>query len=108
TGMAHVEGERDRLRHKAAAVAAALAADHLALGEHDRALAAAERSVQLEPEQDTGWLVLADLHAELGDAGSAEYVRREHARIRAELGVPTLVRRGRPAGAGQIRPSRTA
>ncbi|MCV7173136.1 AAA family ATPase [Mycobacterium manitobense] len=108
TGMAHVEGERDRLRHKAAAVAAALAADHLALGEHDRALAAAERSVQLEPEQDTGWLVLADLHAELGDAGSAEYVRREHARIRAELGVPTLVRRGRSAGADQIRPSRTA
>lgn len=108
TGMTHVEVERDRLRHKAAAVAVALAADHLALGERDRALAAAERSVQLEPSQDTGWLVLADLHAELGDAGSAECVRREHARIRADLGVPTLVRRGRRAGAGQMRPSRTA
>ena len=78
------------------------------LGEHDRALAAAERSVQLEPEQDTGWLVLADVHAELGDAGSAEWARREHARIRAEFGIPTLVGRGRSAAAGQIRPSRTA
>jgi DNA-binding SARP family transcriptional activator len=107
-GLPHVDNERDTLRHKAAAAAAALATDHRALGEHDRALAAAERSVRLVPEQDTGWLVLADVHAELGDAGSAECVRREHARIRAELGVPMLVRRGRPDGAGQMRPSRTA
>ncbi|MEV3904143.1 BTAD domain-containing putative transcriptional regulator [Mycobacterium sp. NPDC050551] len=106
TGMSHIEVERDRLRHRAAAVAAALAADHLALGKHDQALAAAERSLQLEAEQDTAWLVLADLHAQLGDEGSAECVRREHARIRAELGVPTLVRRSRAAG--QMRPSRTA
>ena len=33
------------------------------------------------------WLILADVHEKLGDVSSAEYVRREHARMKAELGV---------------------
>jgi DNA-binding SARP family transcriptional activator len=87
TGVDHVEIERDRLRRNAAAVAAALAADQYGLGDHGQALASARRSVQLDPYQDLAWQVLADVHTDLGDPGSAEFVRREHARVRAELGV---------------------
>ena len=87
TRFPSIETERDRLRHSAAAAAAALASDHRTLGEYEQAFAMAQRSVQLEPYQEISWLILADLHEKLGDSGSAEYVRREHSRRRAELGV---------------------
>jgi DNA-binding SARP family transcriptional activator len=85
TGSAHIEAERDRLRRGAAATAAALASDYRALGDYERALITAQRSVQLEPFQEIAWLVLADLHEKVGDTTSAEHVRREHARMRAAV-----------------------
>lgn len=87
TGSQHIETERDRLRRGAAAAAAALASDHRTLGDYEQALASAQRSVQLDPYQEIPWLILADVHDKLGDVSSAEYVRREHARVRAELAV---------------------
>lgn len=82
-----VEQERQRLRRAAAAAAAGLAADHHARGERAPALAAAQRSVALDPCQDMSWLLMAELHDESGDASAAELTRREYARIQAELAV---------------------
>ena len=75
------------MRRSAAAAAAALASDYRTLGDYEQALVTAQRSVQLDPYQEIPWLILADLHEKLGDVSSAEYVRREHARVRAELEV---------------------
>ena len=90
TGCAHIDAERDRLRRGAAAAAAALASDFRTLGDYEQALVTAQRSVQLDPFQEIGWLILAGVHDKLGDASSAQYVRREHARMRAELAVAAL------------------
>lgn len=83
----YVEMERDRLRRSAAAAAAALAGDFRSLGDHENALRVARRSVQLDPYQETPWLILADLYDRVGDQSSAEYVRREHHRVLKELDV---------------------
>lgn len=90
TGSAHIETERDRLRRAAATTAAALASDYRALGDYERALVRAQRSVQLEPYQEIPWLILADLHEKVGDITSAEHVRREHARMREELAISAV------------------
>lgn len=90
SGSPHIDAERERLHRAAAAAAAALASDYRTLGEYEQALVTAQRSVQLDRYQDTAWAVLADLHETLGDLSSAEYVRREHARIRADLEVVTF------------------
>jgi hypothetical protein len=45
--------------------------------------------VQLDPEQEIPWLILAELHDRAGDPVSADYVRREHARRQANLEVST-------------------
>jgi two-component SAPR family response regulator len=83
----HIDSERERLRRSAAAAAAALASDYRTLGDYEQALVTAQRSVELDPYQEIPWLILADLHEKVGDVSSAEYVRREHARMRAELEV---------------------
>lgn len=80
--------ERQRLKRRAAAAAAGLAADHRARGAGPEALAAAQRSIDLDPYQDRPWLLLADLHEQAGDASAAEFTRREYARIQAELAIP--------------------
>ena len=87
TGTQHVDNERERFRRSVAAAAAALASDYRKLGDYANALGAAQRSVELDPYQEIPWLILADLHEVLGDVSSAEYVRREHARIKADLEV---------------------
>jgi DNA-binding SARP family transcriptional activator len=87
TTAQHLDNERERFRRSAAAAAAALASDYQTLGDHENALSAAQRSVELDPYQEIPWLILAELHEQVGDASAAEYVRREHARLRAELGV---------------------
>ena len=83
----HVDAERSRYRRSAAAAAAALASDYQALGESDLAMKAARRSVELNPEDETSWLIIADLHDAVGDHVAAEHIRREHAQIQAELGA---------------------
>lgn len=87
SGAPSIDDERERLHRSAAAAAAALASDYRTLGEYEQALVMAQRSVRLDQYQDNAWVVLADLHETLGDLCSAEYVRREHARIQAELEV---------------------
>ena len=86
-GTQHVDNERERFRRSAAAAAAALASDYRSLGDYENALGAAQRSVELDPYQEIPWVILADLHEKVGDFSSAEYVRREHARIKADLEV---------------------
>lgn len=90
SGSSAVDAERQRLNLAAAGAAAGLASDYRTLGEFERALAVAQRSVQLDPYQDSAWLVLTDVHTTLGDDSAAEYVRREHARLRADLEVSVL------------------
>jgi DNA-binding SARP family transcriptional activator len=86
-GTEHVESERQRLRRRAAAAAAALASDYRERGEFAKAMDVAQRSVDLDPEQEIPWLMLAELHEKAGDHVSADHVRREHSRIQAELTV---------------------
>jgi DNA-binding SARP family transcriptional activator len=83
----HVDAERRRYRRSAAATAAALASDYQALSESDLAMKVAQRSVELNPEDETCWLIIADLHDAAGDHVGAEHVRREHAQMQAELGA---------------------
>ncbi len=85
----HVVAERERLRLAAAAAAAALAQDCRTLGHAGQALAAARRSVQLDPYQDLGWHLLIELHEESGDNSAAALARRDHARVQAELDLVT-------------------
>lgn len=85
----YVDSERRRLRRSAAAAAAVLASDYRTLGDHEHALEAAQRSVQLDPYQDFPWRIMAELHERVGDLGSAEYVRREHARMMVDLETAT-------------------
>ena len=80
-----VDEERQRLRRSAAAAAAALASDHLSIGNLEKALWAAQRSVDLDPVQDIPWRLLAEVNEKMGDITSAEFVRREHIRVRMEL-----------------------
>lgn len=83
----HVDAERRRYRRSAAAAAAALASDYHRLGESDLAMKVARRSVDLNPEDETSWLIIADLHDAAGDHVGAEHVRRERAQMQAELGA---------------------
>jgi len=83
----HVDAERRRYRRSAAAAAAALASDYQGLGESDLAMKVARRSVDLNPENETSWLIIADLHDAAGDHVGAEHVRRERAQMQAELGA---------------------
>ncbi|MGX9673683.1 BTAD domain-containing putative transcriptional regulator [Mycobacterium sp. HM-7] len=83
----HVDAERRRYRRSAAAAAAALASDYQGLGESDLAMKIARRSVDLNPENETSWLIIADLHDAAGDHVGAEHVRHERAQIQAELGA---------------------
>lgn len=83
----HVDAERRRYRRSAAAAASALASDYHGLGESDLAMKVARRSVDLNPEDETSWLIIADLHDAAGDHVGAEHVRRERAQIQAELGA---------------------
>jgi DNA-binding SARP family transcriptional activator len=94
--------ERARLRSLAARTAFAAAELAGELGDLDAGRAAAARSVELVPSRDTGWALLADLHERQGDLSAAAVARREHRRVRAELGLPD--RAGPPAGTRPHRP----
>ncbi len=80
-----VVGERERVRAATAAAAESLAADCLALGRLDDALAAAGRSLALEPTRDGAWRLLATVHEMRGDPAASARARAEHARVVADL-----------------------
>ncbi len=83
-----VVADRDRLRTLAAHLAAAAARLALSAGSWSAGIAAARRSVALDPYHDPAWQLLAELLDAAGDRSAAVVARREHARVCAELGVP--------------------
>ncbi|MGW5151719.1 BTAD domain-containing putative transcriptional regulator [Rhodococcus koreensis] len=83
-----VTAERQRLRRSAAVAAAALAGDHLLLGDAAEAYDAARQAVDLDPYQDAPWRLMVEIHETAGDSSAAARVRGEYRRIRAELGLP--------------------
>lgn len=85
----HIESERQRLRRRAAAAAAALASDYYELGDYEKAMEVAQRSLDLDAEQEAPWLMLAALHEKAGDHVSADHVLREHSRMQADLAMKT-------------------
>ncbi|GAA3638613.1 BTAD domain-containing putative transcriptional regulator [Microlunatus ginsengisoli] len=83
-----VIGERDRLRTLAAHLAADAARAAQGGGNTSAGIAAARRSIELDPYHDPAWRLLAELLDSAGDHSAAAVARREHARVCAELGVP--------------------
>jgi DNA-binding SARP family transcriptional activator len=83
-----VVGERDRLRTLAARVAAEAARAASDLDDWSTGIAAARRSIALDPYHDPAWRLLAEILDSAGDHSAAAVARREHARVCAELGVP--------------------
>jgi DNA-binding SARP family transcriptional activator len=81
----YLTATRDRLRIAAAAAAAPAAHESRRLGELGEAIAAARRSVDLDPFQDSAWDMLAALHTDAGDHLAATQARREHSRAIAEM-----------------------
>jgi DNA-binding SARP family transcriptional activator len=80
--------ERDVLRHQAAGAAAELAAAELAgYGAFDRAVAAAERAVDIDPCHDSGWRLLIAAQHWAGNPAAAERARRRYAAVLLSLGV---------------------
>jgi DNA-binding SARP family transcriptional activator len=84
--------EREDLRHRTAAAAATLAALELATGDTTAALAAAQRSVAVDPYADEGWRLLIEVHDRDGDLGAASRARQGYGRMLAELGVQPAAR----------------
>jgi DNA-binding SARP family transcriptional activator len=83
-----VVGERERLRTLAARVAADAARTASDLDDWSTGIAAARRSIALDPYHDAAWRLLAEILDGAGDHSAAAVARREHARVCAELGVP--------------------
>ncbi len=79
--------ERARLRLLAAGAAAAAAGEATALGDLPTALAAARRSVELDPYHDSSWQQVVTINERLGDHIAAAVARREQARLWADLGL---------------------
>ena len=48
---------------------------------------AARRSIELDPYHDSSWALLVELTQRSGDHSAAAIARRDHARVRADLGV---------------------
>ncbi|HET9648068.1 MAG TPA: BTAD domain-containing putative transcriptional regulator, partial [Microlunatus sp.] len=83
-----VLAERDRLRALAARLGVDAAQTALELENWSAGIAAARRSIELDPYHDSAWQLLAELLDRAGDHSAAAVARREHARVCAELGVP--------------------
>ena len=79
--------DRSRLRLLAATVGAAAARSALQLGELAVGIRAARRSIELDPYHDSSWALLVELTQRSGDHSAAAIARRDHARVRADLGV---------------------
>jgi DNA-binding SARP family transcriptional activator len=83
-----VVSERDALRRHAADAAATLAAAELTgRPTPARAVAAAQRSVDIDPCHDIGWRLLITAHRRAGNLAAAERARREYADVLVSLGL---------------------
>jgi DNA-binding SARP family transcriptional activator len=81
--------EREQLRALASTAAAALAA-RLAATEPREAIAAAQRSLAIDPLNDAAWQQLISLHEDLGDLAQAERARAAYEEVLRELGLSDL------------------
>jgi DNA-binding SARP family transcriptional activator len=83
----HIASERERLRREAVAAATALANDHRCRDDRAGAEQAARRALELDPDQELPWEILADVFEAMGDIGSATHARQERDLVRAGLGL---------------------
>ena len=79
--------DRDRLRLLAAGLAAAAAADALAVADHGAAIDLARRSVTLDACHDPAWRLLIETYEHIGDLSAAAVARADHRRVWDDLGV---------------------
>jgi DNA-binding SARP family transcriptional activator len=78
---------RDRLRRGAASAAAVVAAELRRQSDHEAAVAATHRWIDLDPYADPAWELLSGLHEDVGDRAAAARCRQDHGRLLADLGV---------------------
>ena len=79
--------DRDRLRLLAAGLAAAAAADAIAVADHGAAIDLARRSVTLDACHDPAWRLLIETYEQIGDLSAAAVARADHRRVWDDLGV---------------------
>ena len=79
--------DRDRLRLLAAGLAAAAAADAIAVADHGAAIDLARRSVTLDACHDPAWRLLIETYEHIGDLSAAAVARADHRRVWDDLGV---------------------
>ncbi len=79
--------DRDRVRLLAAGVAAAAAADAIAVADHGTAIDLARRSVTLDACHDPAWRLLIETYERIGDLSAAAVARADHRRVWDDLGV---------------------
>ncbi|WP_337852697.1 AfsR/SARP family transcriptional regulator [Rathayibacter sp. YIM 133350] len=80
-------GARDRYRTRAAEAAASLAQLELHFGDRRAAVAAAERSVEIDPWLDESWRTLVAVHQTSGDVVASRRAQQGYRRMRVALGV---------------------
>ncbi len=79
--------ERHRLRTLAASVAVEAARAALDTDDLRSALDLGRRSISLDPYDDSAWELVIGVHTRLGKPAAAAVVRRDHARVWADLGL---------------------
>ncbi len=85
-----VVGIRDQLRQRVADAAAELAGLELDRGHLSGAVAAAKRSIELDPWNDAGWRRLIEGHVQAGDPAREAMARRSYRRRLHDLGVDAV------------------
>ncbi|MDN5771476.1 MAG: winged helix-turn-helix domain-containing protein, partial [Microlunatus sp.] len=88
-----VVSERERLQQVAASVAAAAAADAVALDDLGTAIELSRRSVTLDACHDPAWRLLVETYERVGDLSAAAVARADHQRVWVELGLAPRVAR---------------
>ncbi|GAA1771818.1 BTAD domain-containing putative transcriptional regulator [Kocuria aegyptia] len=78
---------RDRYRLRAAQAAGALARTRSSLGRGEAAVAAAARSVEINPWSDDSWRLLIELLRDAGEVAEAERTRRRYRDMLDSLGI---------------------
>lgn len=78
---------RDRYRLRAAQAASALARTRVSLGREEAAIAAATRSVEINPWSDDSWRLLIGLLRDSGETAEAERTRHRYCDMLRSLGL---------------------
>ncbi|WP_156996659.1 BTAD domain-containing putative transcriptional regulator [Knoellia aerolata] len=81
---------REHYRLLAAGAAAQLAQLELSREHSAAAVAAAQRSVQIDPWRDSSWRTLIAAHAQAGEPAESERAKQEYAAVLASLGISTM------------------